>query len=129
MKLELLEIKQEIEIEVKETRSLHEEVLERVNKTGIRKSVYAIDESMKEKFPNKIISGTLEEELNYSQNLINIIRENQMIVEHPAVKSNINFLQEVVEDDLEILKLKAIIPIKIAINKAFFLTKNSLAKR
>ena len=42
MKLELLEIGQEIEIEQSETKSLHDEVLERVNKAGIRKSFYAI---------------------------------------------------------------------------------------
>lgn len=71
----------------------------------LRKSVYGIDESMKEKFPAKIISGTLEEELEYSQNLIDIIKENQLIAEYPSVKSNINFLQEVIEDDIEILKL------------------------
>lgn len=79
------------------------EVLKDLSKK-LRKSVYAIDESMKEKFPAKIVKGTLEDELEYSQKLIDIIKENQMISEFPAVKSNINFLQEVVEDDNEILK-------------------------
>lgn len=71
----------------------------------LRKSVYVFDESMKEKFPAKIVSGTLEDELKYCEELIKIVKENIGISEIPVVSMNLNMLTEVIEDDKEALKL------------------------
>ena len=71
----------------------------------LRKSIYAFDESMKEKFPAKIISGTLEDEIKYCEELIKIVKENVGISEIPVVSMNLNMLTEVIEDDKEALKL------------------------
>ena len=71
----------------------------------LRKSVYAFDESMKEKFPTKIVSGTLEDEIKYCEQLIQIIKKNDGLALIPAVSQNLNMLSEVIEDDKEALKL------------------------
>ena len=71
----------------------------------LRKSVYAFDESMIEKFPTKIVSGTLEDEIKYCEQLIQIIKKNDGLALIPAVSQNLNMLSEVIEDDKEALKL------------------------
>ena len=71
----------------------------------LRKSIYAFDESIKEQFPAKIVSGTLEEEIKYCEELIKVIREKSQLSEIPIISQNLNMLAEVIEDDRESLKL------------------------
>lgn len=71
----------------------------------LRKSVYAIDEKMKEQFPPKVNNGLLEDELEYCQKLITVIENTENISSYPAVKEKLNILKELVEDDLEQLAL------------------------
>ncbi len=71
----------------------------------LRKSVYEIDETMKSKFPTKVNNGILEDEIEYCENLINVIEENEVVSSYPSVKEKINMLKELVEDDVEHLKL------------------------
>ncbi|MFC5731994.1 IS1182 family transposase [Cytobacillus gottheilii] len=68
---------------------------------NVRKSVYQIDESMKEKLPPKTISNNVEDEIVYCQDLIKVIESEPRISEIPAVKEKINVLKEVVEDCTE----------------------------
>ena len=69
----------------------------------LRKSVYEIDESVKKKFPTKVNTGILEDEIKYCKKLISVVENNEIVSEYPKVKEKINLLKELVEDDLEML--------------------------
>ncbi|MGG4550600.1 IS1182 family transposase [Rossellomorea marisflavi] len=75
-----------------------QEVLRKRSKT-VRKSIYAIDESMKEKFPEKPTSDDLEAELEYSQRLVEVIEKEPTLVALPSLKEPLNLLKETMEDD------------------------------
>ncbi|MDA8229126.1 MAG: IS1182 family transposase [Desulfitobacterium hafniense] len=71
----------------------------------LRKAVYKIDESMKTKFPSKTTTDILEDEIEYSKKLIDIIENEGSISEYPKVKENLNLLKETVTDDIEHLQI------------------------
>ena len=71
----------------------------------LRKSVYEIDETMKEKFPSKTKTDVLEDEIDYCQRLIDVIEKEDTISEYPKVKEKLNFLKETLVDDIEHLKI------------------------
>ena len=73
---------------------------------NVRKAVYQIDESMKEKFPSKTTSDEVEDELNYSGNYFAVEKEAH-IARIPAVQEKLNVLKEVVEDFTEQLHFSA----------------------
>jgi IS5 family transposase len=68
---------------------------------NVRKVVYQIDESMKEKFPPKTTSNEITDELNYCDQIISIVESKPQIAAIPAVKEKLNVLKEVVEDYTE----------------------------
>ena len=68
---------------------------------NVRKAVYQVDESMKEKFPPKTTSNEVNEELDYCRQVITVIETEPQIAEIPAVKEKLNVLKEVVEDYAE----------------------------
>lgn len=59
----------------------------------LRKAVYTIDESMKSKFPAKTTTNILEDEIDYCQQLINVIEKEELISEYPKVKEQLNLLR------------------------------------
>lgn len=65
----------------------------------LRKAVYGIDESVKEKFPEKNTSDSLEKELDYCQKLIEVIETDEFLMSYPKVSEKANLLKEVVQDD------------------------------
>jgi len=71
----------------------------------LRKAVYKIDESMKTKFPSKTTTDILEDEIEYSKKLIDVIENEGSISEYPKVKENLNLLKETVTDDIEHLQI------------------------
>lgn len=79
------------------------EMLREVSK-NLRKSVYAVDESMKGKLPKKIRSGILEEEIKYCEELIKTVESNEKISSFSGIKSKLNLLKEKVDDDIENIK-------------------------
>ncbi|BCZ44585.1 hypothetical protein psyc5s11_06520 [Clostridium gelidum] len=79
----------------------------------LRKSVYAVDETMKSKFPPKINNGILEDEINYCEKLISVILEDEIISSYPNVKEKINMLKELVQDDIEQLNLSKDVDAKV----------------
>lgn len=79
------------------------EMLKEVSK-NLRKSVYAVDESMKGKLPEKITSGILEEEIKYCEELIKTVESNEKISSFSGIKSKLNLLKEKVDDDIENIK-------------------------
>jgi len=79
-----------------------EVLMERSKK--LRKAIYKIDESMKSKFPPKTKNDVLEDEIAYSQKLIEVIEKEETLIQYPAVKEQLNLLKETVADDVEQLK-------------------------
>lgn len=71
----------------------------------LRKSVYEIDEKMKEKFPSKTTTDVLEDEIEYCQKLIEVIEKEDTISEYPKVKEKLNLLKETLADDIEHLQI------------------------
>lgn len=71
----------------------------------LRKSVYKIDESLKNKFPLKTTSEVLEDQMEYCKKLIDVIENEGNISEYPKVKENLNLLKETVADDIEHLQI------------------------
>lgn len=67
----------------------------------LRKVVYQVDENMKKKFPAKTTTDQLEDEISYSQKLIEVMENEEILKEYPKVKQELNFLKEVVQDDIE----------------------------
>lgn len=65
---------------------------------SLRKAVYQIDESMKEKFPPKSTSDEVEDELNYCRQVISVVESEPLIAAIPNVNEKLNVLHEVVED-------------------------------
>lgn len=67
----------------------------------LRKAVYALDENMKDRMPEKNASGDLEKELVYCKELEKCIESDQTLSLIPAVKEKLNLLKETVEDTQE----------------------------
>jgi hypothetical protein len=65
---------------------------------NLRKTVYQIDKKMKEKFPSKITTNEIEDELTYCRQVIKTVEAEGKIREYPNVKEKINYLKEIVED-------------------------------
>ena len=74
---------------------------------NVRKAVYQIDESMKEKFPSKTTSDEVNDELDYCRKVISVIENEDHIALIPAVQEKLNVLKEVVEDFEEGLTFSA----------------------
>lgn len=70
----------------------------------LRRTVYEVDETIKEKFPNKNTEDSLEKELEYCKQLISVIKKNKNICNYPKVQEKLNLLEESVSDDLEYLE-------------------------
>ena len=70
----------------------------------LRRTIYEIDESMKDKFPNKNTEDSLEKELEYCNQLISVIKENKEFCNYPKVKEKLNLLEESIRDDMEHLE-------------------------
>lgn len=67
----------------------------------VRKAVYQIDESMKDKFPPKTTSDEVKDEIEYCQKVISTVESEVHIARLPAVQEKLNVLKEVVEDYTE----------------------------
>lgn len=68
------------------------------------RTVYEVDETMKEKFPNKNTEDSLEKELEYCKQLLSIVKDNEDVCSYPKVQEKLNLLVESVKDDLEHLE-------------------------
>lgn len=82
------------------------EVLQECSKR-LRKSVYEIDENIKHTFPTKNTVDDLGAEVKYCQNLIKVIEKNESISAYPKVREKLNFLNEILEDDIHHIKASA----------------------
>lgn len=65
----------------------------------LRKSVYKIDESMHERMPKKReASGLLEDQIEYTKELITILKKEERFTVLPAIKEQIDYLEETMMD-------------------------------
>jgi len=71
----------------------------------LRKAVYKIDESMKDKFPTKPTTDVLEDEISYCQKLIDVIEKEDSISGYPIINEQLNLLKETIADDIEHLQI------------------------
>lgn len=71
---------------------------------NLRRSIYEINETMKEKFPDKNTEDSLEKELKYCKQLIDVVKGNEEICRYPKVQEKLNLLEESVTDDMEHLE-------------------------
>lgn len=78
-------------------------VLEEQSKK-LRKAVYEIEETMKERFPEKNTEESLEKELEYCRKLLHVVETKEGLKDYPNISEKANLLKEMVEDNLEHLK-------------------------
>ncbi|MEK5390067.1 IS1182 family transposase [Margalitia sp. FSL K6-0131] len=71
----------------------------------LRKAIYSIDETMKDKFPVKNTTDVLENEIDYCQKLMDVIEKEDTLTQYPKVKEQLNLLKETVTDDIEHLQI------------------------
>ncbi|WP_053220374.1 hypothetical protein [Virgibacillus senegalensis] len=65
--------------------------------------IYSVDESMKQKFPEKPTVDTLEAELDYPERLVEVIEKEPKLVFIPKIKEPVNLLKETIAvDQLEL---------------------------
>ena len=71
---------------------------------NLRKKVYAIDETYTDKMPKKPDShqiGLYENVIEYCQNVIDTVKNDENLVARPNIAENINLLQETIDDTNE----------------------------
>lgn len=71
----------------------------------LRKTVYEIDGTIKDRLPIKNTVDELEKEIQYCNHLINIIEREDSLINYPKVKEKINLLKETITDDIEYLQI------------------------
>jgi transposase len=96
----------------------------------LRKSIYEVDETMKNKFPAKSTTDVLENEIDYCQKLITVIEKEENLVQFPKIKEKLNLLKETVADDIEHLRISKDEDAKVghkSANTSFFGYKTHIA--
>lgn len=71
----------------------------------LRKAVYEIQVDMKEKFPSKNTEDSLEKEMGYCRELLDVIKKEEHLIHYPKISEKINLLEETLEDDVEHLHI------------------------
>lgn len=71
----------------------------------MRKSVYNVDESKRDKMPAKINTGVLEDHIDYCNKLVTVIKNDETLISIPNVVEQVNLLEEMVSDNTAELKL------------------------
>ena len=100
---DLIEVKNKIIVDSTHTNAMfhhispREELIRQAKE--LRKSVYKIDESMHDKMPKKKeSSGLLEDQIEYTKNLLKIIKEDGRFISLPTIKEQIDYLEETMND-------------------------------
>lgn len=73
----------------------------RLRSGELRKSLYQADETIKERLPEKNQDDSLKNELSYSQSLVDVLKEEELLTHIPAVKEKLNLLRETLDDIAE----------------------------
>jgi transposase len=83
----------------------HEVLREEAKK--LRKAVYEIDESMREKFPAKMTGDNIDDHIAYCKQLISAVEADERFQIYGKVRTASNYLNEIIEDNLEHLQTSA----------------------
>lgn len=76
------------------------EILQEQSKK-LRKTVYEVNEKIKEKLPAKNTEDSIEKELDYCQQLLDVIQTDETLMSYPKIAEKANLLNEFVSDNLE----------------------------
>ena len=105
------------------------EVLQERSKK-LRKSVYEIDENIKNTLPAKNTIDNLDAEIKYCQDLVKAIEKNDVIAAYPKVREKLNMLNETLEDDIHHIQACANADARIghkSVDTSFFGYKTHIA--
>ena len=80
------------------------EILQERSK-NLRKTIYKVDETMKEQFPTKNTEDSLEKEIEYCNKLVSVIKEHEEIIQYPKISEKLNLLEETMQDDIENMRI------------------------
>ena len=99
----LIEVKNKIIVDSTHTNAMYshisprEELIRQAKE--LRKSVYKIDDTMHDKMPKKREStGLLEEQIQYSKELIKVIKDDGRFEKLPNIKEQLDYLEETIND-------------------------------
>lgn len=67
----------------------------------LRKAVYEVDETYKDKMPSKPITNDLDEHIKYCKELIEALRRDETLEPFISIKEKQNYLEEIIEDSIE----------------------------
>ena len=70
----------------------------RLRSKQLRKSLYDVEESIKESLPLKNTDDDPEHEINYTKALLKVVSENQTLANFPKVRERLNMLEETLSD-------------------------------
>ena len=99
----LIEVKNKIIVDSTHTNAMYSHISPREElirqAKNLRKSVYKIDESMHDKMPKKReSSGLLEDQIKYTKDLLEVLKEDGRFEKLPGIKEQIDNLRETMED-------------------------------
>lgn len=99
----LIEVKNKIIVDSTHTNAMYSHISPREElirqAKNLRKAVYKIDETMHEKMPKKREStGLIEDQIEYTKELLNTIKEDGRFEKLPSIKEQIELLNETMED-------------------------------
>ena len=99
----LIEVKNKIIVDSTHTNAMYnhisprEELIKQAKE--LRKAIYKIDESMHDKMPKKREStGLLEDQIEYTKELLNLVKEDGRFTKLPGIKEQIDYLEETMDD-------------------------------
>ena len=99
----LIEVKNKIIVDSTHTNAMfhhispREELIKQAKE--LRKSIYKIDESMHNKMPKKReASGLLEDQIEYTKELLKIVKDDGRFTVLPGIKEQVDYLEETMND-------------------------------
>ena len=99
----LVEVKNKIIVDSTHTNAMfhhispREELIRQAKE--LRKSVYKIDEAMRDKMPKKKeATGLLEDQIEYTKELLKIVKDDGRFTTLPGIKEQIDYLEETMND-------------------------------
>mgnify|MGYP002626977502 CR=1 FL=1 len=99
----LIEVKNKIIVDSTHTNAMfhhispREELIRQAKE--LRKSIYKIDESMHDKMPKKKeASGLLEDQIDYTKELLKLLKDDGRFYSLPGIKEQIDYLEETMND-------------------------------
>ena len=99
----LIEVKNKLIVDSTHTNAMYSHISPReelIRQTKeLRKSVYKIDESMHDKMPKKReATGLLEDQIEYTKELLKIIKKDKRFIKLPSIKEQVDLLEETMMD-------------------------------